>query len=201
MAASAALVAISSLALVAPASAAVTRPLNGDLVGTFAFGGCPAGSPAGALCLHDSVAGPISELGRSTGEFDVLINTAASGPDGCAPADKRGFFVAENGNRVEVTAHGSYCLATSTANYAFTVTGGSGRFAGATGTGSWLVPPPSSLSGTGGVGDERLRGTITYDQDQAAIAQKSCKKKRSHKKKNRSRKKGKKCKKKPGRRK
>jgi hypothetical protein len=154
------LLALSVLAITPPATEAVERPLTADLVGAFAFGACPASAPAGALCLHDSVSGPVSGLGRSTGEFDVLIDVAASGANGCAPANKRGSFVAANRDRLDVTARGSFCFATSVATYVFTVTGGSGRFACAKGTGTWLVPPPSSLIGTGGEGDEYLRGTI-----------------------------------------
>jgi hypothetical protein len=156
------LLALSVLALAPPATAAVERPLTADLVGAFTFGGCPAGAPAGALCLHDSVSGQISYLGGSTGEFDVVIDAAASGADGCAPANKGGFFVAANGDRLDVTARGTYCFPTSVATYVYTVTGGSGCFVGATGTGTWLVPPPTTLNAMGGVGDEHLRGTIAF---------------------------------------
>jgi hypothetical protein len=159
------LLAFSMLALAAPASQAsrvVDRPLNADLVGVFAFGACPVGAPLGALCLHDRVSGEISSLGSSTGEFDVVIDTAATGADGCAPANKNGFFVVANGDRLDVTAQGRYCFATSVASYTFSVLGGSGSLAGTTGTGTWLVPPPNSLSASGGEGEEYLRGTITY---------------------------------------
>jgi hypothetical protein len=159
-AAAATLLALSLLVLAPVARAAVERPLTADLVGAFTFGGCPAGAPVGALCLHDSVSGQISYLGGSTGEFDVVIDTAAAGADGCAPANKVGSFVAANGDRLDVTARGTYCFPTSVATYAYTVTGGSGCLAGATGTGTWLVPPPTTLSPMGGVGDEHLRGTI-----------------------------------------
>lgn len=158
------LVGLSVLTVAAPATAAVERPLNADLVGAFAFGPCPPSAPAGARCLHDRVSGPISYLGQSTGEFDVVLDFGASGPDGCAPADKRGFFVAANGDRLDVAASGRYCFATSATTYAYTVTGGSGRFVGATGTGSWLVPAPRTFDGRAGEGDEQLRGTIAFTE-------------------------------------
>jgi hypothetical protein len=168
------LLALSVLAIAPPATKAVERPLTADLVGAFAFGACPASAPPSALCLHDSVRGPISDLGPSTGEFDVVIDVAASGANGCAPAKKRGFFIANNGHRrnrhrLDVTARGSFCFATSVATYVFTVTGGNGRFARATGTGTWLVPPPKSLNGTGGEGDEYLRGTIAYRRPRGQV--------------------------------
>ena len=165
-----ALLALLLLALAPAATAAVERPLNADLVGAFTFGACPASAPAGALCLHDHVSGPMSSLGDSTGEFDVVIDAASSRADGCAPADKRGFFVTANHDRLDVTAHGTYCFSTSVASYVYTVAGGSGRLAGATGTGSWLVPAPSTLNGTGGVGDEHLHGTIAYAEPSTVIS-------------------------------
>jgi len=147
----------------APAvTGATTRSFRADLVGAFAFGACPAGAPTGAMCLHDHVSGPISYLGRASGEFDVIIDSAATGADGCAPVSKRGSFVASDGDRLNVDARGRYCYATSTATYRYSFAGGSGRFVAATGTGTWLVPAPNSLNGTGGTGDETLRGTIAY---------------------------------------
>lgn len=158
------LVVLSFFVLAPHVTAAVQRPLNADLVGAFDFGECPAGAPAGALCLHDRVRGPISYLGQSTGAFDVVIDAAAAGADGCAPAGKRGFFVAADGDRVDVVAQGNYCFATSVTTYVYTVTGGSGRFAGATGTGSYLVPAPRTFDGKSGEGEERLRGTIAFPE-------------------------------------
>jgi hypothetical protein len=152
--------ALAGLALAPTASARQERPLNADLVGVFEFGPCPAGAPTGASCLSDQVSGAISNFGDSTGKFDVVIDTLAIGSDGCSPAEKHGSFVSTRGDRLDVTATGKYCWATSTATYAFTITGGSGRFAAASGSGTWLVPAPREFDGTGGVGDEYLRGTI-----------------------------------------
>lgn len=153
---------LSAISLAFLASAAVGRPLRADLTGAFTFGACPASAPAGATCLHDHVSGQISYLGRSTGEFDVVIDTAAGGVDGCAPITKHGFFIAASGDRLDVSAQGRYCFATLAATYTYSITGGSGLFNGATGTGTWLVPRPTTFKGTGGVGDEHLRGTIAY---------------------------------------
>lgn len=152
---------VSTLAVAPVASAAPERPLRASLVGVFAFGACPAGAPAGALCLHDEVSGPMSHLGRVTGEFDVVIDAARTGVDGCAPISKRGSFHAANGDRLDVFAEGTFCFATVIAQYRYTFAGGSGRFDDATGTGTWTVPAPSTFDGVAGEGDEFLRGTIT----------------------------------------
>lgn len=156
------LLAGASFTLTSRATGATTHPFKADLVGAFVFGACPPGSPTGAMCLHDDVSGPISYLGRSSGAFEVIIDSAATGADGCAPISKQGSFVASNGDRLKVSALGRYCYATSAATYRYTFVGGTGRFAAATGTGTWLVPAPNHLNGTGGTGNETLRGTIAY---------------------------------------
>jgi hypothetical protein len=46
------------------------------------------------------------------------------------------------------------------ATYNFQVTGVTGRFAGSSGSGSWIVPPPTSFDGVAGVGDEFLEGVL-----------------------------------------
>jgi hypothetical protein len=157
-----ALLALSLLGFTPAASPAFDRPFDADLVGEFTFGACPAGAPAAGLCLHDRLSGPLSDLGSSTGEFDVVIDVAASGADNCAPATKTGSFVAANGDRLRVNAAGRYCFATSTTNYAFSIVGGTGGLAGTSGAGTWAVPPPSTLNAMGGAGEEHLRGTISY---------------------------------------
>jgi hypothetical protein len=138
------------------------RPLHASLVGEFAFGACPPGAPAGALCLHDDVSGQMSHLGRVTGSFDVVIDAAHAGSDGCAPITKHGSFVAANGDRLDVDGDGRFCFATAVATYTYTITGGSGRFSDATGTGTWLVPAPTTFDGVRGEGAEFLDGTIDY---------------------------------------
>jgi hypothetical protein len=158
----AAVLALTAVTLAPAKAPTYDRPLNADLIGDFTFVSCPAGAPPGGLCLHDRVSGEISDLGSSTGEFDVMIDALAVGADGCSPISKLGSFVVANGDRLDVSASGRYCFATSTATYDFTLTGGTGSLAGTRGSGTWLVPQPSSLSATGGEGAEYLRGTITY---------------------------------------
>ena len=160
--------AVGSLALVAigigttstSASAKPARPLAGELVGTFFFHECAAGAPEQALCLHDEVDGRLRHLGRTTGSFEVVFDVAKF-EDGCGPISKQGSFVAANGDRLDVSAQGTFCFTTLIANYEFEVTGGTGRFAEASGGGSWVVPPPTTFDGVAGVGGETVDGTIT----------------------------------------
>jgi hypothetical protein len=155
--------ALAVTAVLAPAHAAASdaRPIHDRLVGVFAFGACPAEAPAGALCLHDRVSGRIDHVGEVTGEFDVVIDAAKAGADGCAPISKRGSFVRpEEGDRLDIRGDGTFCFATAVATYAYTITGGSGKFDDASGTGTWLVPAPTVFDGVSGVGDEVLDGTL-----------------------------------------
>jgi hypothetical protein len=155
------LVAVCALGLAGSVSAEA-RPLHGTLVGVFAFGGCPTDAPTGALCLHDDVTGRMSHLGSVTGSFDVIIDASAVGADGCAPISKRGNFRSADGDRLDLVGEGTFCFATAVATYTYTITGGTGRLDEATGTGTWLVPAPTTFDGVAGEGKEFLNGTIDY---------------------------------------
>jgi len=144
----------------APAGAESTPPLKGEVLGSFFFHACPAEAPAGALCLHDDVTGTLTHLGLTTGTFEVVFDVAVFGQDGCGPIRKKGSFTAANGDRVDVEAEGTFCFGTQVARYDFQVTGGTGRFAGSSGTGSWLVPAPAMFDGVTGTGDEFLNGVL-----------------------------------------
>jgi hypothetical protein len=144
----------------APAQAQSVTPLKGDVLGSFFFHACPADAPAGALCLHDDVTGNFTELGRTIGSFEVVFDTAAFGEDTCGPIRKKGAFIAANGDRLNVETEGTFCFSTLVALYEFHATGGTGRFADANGSGSWLVPPPTTFDGVAGVGDEFLLGGL-----------------------------------------
>jgi hypothetical protein len=155
--------ALALVAVLAPAHAAASdaRPIHDRLVGEFAFGACPADAPAGALCLHDEVTGRIDRVGKVVGHFDVVIDAANADADGCAPIRKRGSFVRpEEGDRLYIRGDGTFCFATAVATYDYTITGGAGKFDGASGTGTWLVPAPTVFDGVSGVGDEFLDGTL-----------------------------------------
>jgi len=138
------------------------KPLHATLLGAFAFGACPGDAPAGALCLHDRLSGAIKGIGPVHGEFDVAIDAARTGPDNVAPIAKHGSFTTADGDRLDMVASGTFDFTASVASYTYTITGGSGRFRAASGTGRWLVPAPSIFdpaTGTG-TGDEILDGTL-----------------------------------------
>ena len=84
------------------------------------------------------------------GSFEVVFDEAAF-VGGCRPIRKKGSFVAANGDQLDVEAEGKFCFTTLVATYEFKVTGGSG---------SWLVPPPTTFDGVAGVRDEILEGAL-----------------------------------------
>jgi hypothetical protein len=143
-----------------PVAAKPTAPLKADVLGSFFFHECPADAPVGALCLHDDVTGNLTHLGRTTGRFEVVFDVAQFGEDGCGPIRKTGTFTAANGDQLSVDAQGSFCFGTVVAIYTYNIIGGTGRFAGASGSGSWVVPPPINFDGVAGVGDEFLLGGL-----------------------------------------
>src|SRR5262249_24506127 len=57
---------------------------------------------------------------------------------------------AADGDRLDMEAEGTFCFNTAVALYTFTVVGGTGRFAEASGSGSWLVPAPTTFDGVSG---------------------------------------------------
>jgi len=136
------------------------RPFAAQLDGTFAFGPCPADAPGGAQCLTDDVRGRAKALGRVTGEFDVVFDTAAFGDDQCGPIRKQGALTAADGEQLTIRATGTFCFTNTIAAYVYTITGGTGRFEGATGDGVWYVPAPTTFDGTAGTGPEYLYGSI-----------------------------------------
>ena len=135
-------------------------PFKGNVQGSFFFHDCGDDAPEGALCLHDDVGGTLSHLGLATGTFEVVFDLAQFDQNSCGPIKKRGSLFAANGDRLDIEAEGTFCFSTLIATYQFRITGGTGRFAGATGGGTWLVPPPATFDGVAGVGDEFFDGVI-----------------------------------------
>jgi hypothetical protein len=144
----------------ASAAGASATPLKGEVLGSFFFHACPADAPAGAQCLHDDLTGQFTQLGRTTGTFEVVFDIAKFGTDGCGPIHKAGSFVAANGDQLAIQADGTFCFGTLVAIYQFHVTSGTGRFAGVSGQGAWLVPPPTTFDGVNGTGEESLLGAL-----------------------------------------
>jgi hypothetical protein len=139
-----------------------TCEIRGRLIGNFTI---TASTPT-LLTLSDSVSGSADGLGNVTGSFTVTVDFNHPIANGFSLVSKTGSLVTTNGDTINLAMVGTFNDTTLDVHYVFVVTGGTGRFAGATGNGTWDVPPPTTLnSNTGtGSGTESFRGTITLPQ-------------------------------------
>ena len=137
---------------------AVTREFSGSLTGDFS-----TVVPPPLLTLADSVSGDATVIGEVTGSFTVTIDFNHPVGDGFVLVSKTGSLVAADGDRVDLEMVGTFNVTTFDVHYVFVVTGGTGRFNGATGIGTWHVPPPAVFDpATGdGSGSEFFDGVIT----------------------------------------
>ena len=135
-----------------------TSELRGRLIGNF-----NTIAPPPLLTLSDSVSGDVEDLGNVTGSFTVTIDFTHPVADGFVLVSKTGSLVTANGDEINLAMVGTFNVTTFDVHYVFLVTGGTGRFAGATGNGTWDVPPPTTFNQTtgSGSGTEIFRGTIT----------------------------------------
>jgi hypothetical protein len=162
-----ALPAMVGLGVIAAAAALAQEPpgetceLRARLVGNFS-----TTAPPPLFTLADSVSGNVEGLGPVTGSFTVTIDFNHSVAPGFALVSKTGSLVAADGDKINLAMVGTCNVTTFDVHYVFIVTGGTGRFAGATGNGTWDVPPPTTFDQTTGIGSgtEIFRGTITLPQ-------------------------------------
>jgi hypothetical protein len=140
---------------------AVTCEFRGSLTGDFI-----TVAPPPLLTLADSVSGDTTVLGNVTGNFTVTIDFNHPVADGFDLVTKTGSLFAADGDRVDLEMVGTFNVTTFDVHYVFFVTGGTGRFNGATGIGTWHVPPPAVFDpATGdGSGSEFFDGVITLPE-------------------------------------
>lgn len=74
----------------------------------------------------------------------------------------QGSLVTAAGDKVSFKATGTFCRANQTAKYAYTITGGSGKFAGANGTGTVTIPTPATST----TDTQTWHGTLKYTVSQ-----------------------------------
>lgn len=101
-----------------------------------------AGEPAGSICFSGAGNGEMQPLGKVT--FTRTAVYQPGGPDSCGPAKTQGVLTTASGDTISFSATGTFCRATQTATYTYKITGGTGAYKGATGTGTIQVPRPQS---------------------------------------------------------
>jgi hypothetical protein len=162
-----------TLALVIPARSAHALS-NDDNPGTITYEFCgrlengfaPITQPPPSLILSDSGSGTATVLGQVTDSFTVNIDFSHPIANNFFLVSKTGSLFAADGDRVDLAMVGTFNAVTFDVHYVFVVTGGTGRFAGATGDGTWHVPPPTVFNPTTGVGSgsEFFDGTLTLPE-------------------------------------
>lgn len=90
------------------------------------------------LCITAIGTGQATHLGEITENATVVVDiNPADAENGCAPEERATTFTAANGDRVTMSFEDGWsCAATSDAHDDYLITGGTGRYAGAGGTGS-----------------------------------------------------------------
>ena len=134
-----------------------------EFLGRLQNGFAPITQPPPSLILSNSGSGTATVLGNVTDSFTVNIDFSHPIANGFFLVSKTGSLFAADGDRVDLAMVGTFNSATFDVHYVFVVTGGTGRFAGATGNGTWHVPPPTVFDPITGIdsGSEFFDGTIT----------------------------------------
>jgi hypothetical protein len=118
------------------ASAASLVPFKATVSETFTAGLC---SPVPSLCVSITGTGHATRLGKIRESASVMSNLAAGVGPGCFSETRRTTLTAANGDQIILDAAGHNCATgptTVTAMDAYVVTGGTGRFSGASGIGT-----------------------------------------------------------------
>ena len=129
-------------------------PLKGSFSETFVIV-----APPPVIVADASGSGQLTHLGKSTESFVGTVDFTQIDPrTGCAIDSAVGTIIAANGDQVSVTAAGEFCPATGVDSGSFTITGGTGRFANATGGGAYT----SVANFASGTSSEQYDGSISY---------------------------------------
>jgi hypothetical protein len=133
--------------------AAVERPfaLNGTGVGQITTNA--AGLPVSAIVTGSGTATHLG-LWTTTG----AVNYGDPGQDGLLPSSGEASIIAANGDRLNVVVQGKLNLETGIDSGTFTFVGGTGRFAGASGSADFVV----TLNPITGGFDLTMVGRINY---------------------------------------
>jgi hypothetical protein len=147
----------------ASGSAAGTLTVSMEVKVTDDFSNCPPGTPAEAECFSRKGAVDVRGLGRVKESWDAVVDET---PASCGPASLRFLpsaarFTVFGKGTIDVQVNGSGCLLFNPPSpvkgtETFTVTGGSGKFAGASGAGTI----DHLSNGPGSPGRDTWRGTL-----------------------------------------
>jgi hypothetical protein len=121
------------------ASAASLVPFHATVAETFTAGLC---DPVPSLCVTIDGSGHATHLGRIREAATVVVDLASNPAPGCHTETRTTTLTAANGDQIMLDATGQSCATgptTSIAVDAYVVTGGTGRFSGASGSGTIIA--------------------------------------------------------------
>ena len=120
---------------------------------------CPPSLPAGSFCGTGT--GNLSgTFGTVTEQFASVVLFGVVDKNGCNP-DSSVVTLTTSSGQIFVTTQGAFCQATGVDTEQFTITGGTGAFAGASGSGTIIANPTGPTAGGGLGATETYTGTIT----------------------------------------
>jgi hypothetical protein len=148
----------------ATGTAAAAQPFSGHMDEQFAMSACPSGTPATIACVTVTGRGELSHLGKTAETVAATINLAGISPaTHCAPDQAKATFTAANGDRLFVTTNGSSCPTgpgTGVDAGRYEITGGTGRFAGASGSGTYTTDAAYAADMQSGTSITTYTGTL-----------------------------------------
>ncbi len=135
-----------------PASADSLVPFHATVSETFTAAPCGA-----ARCITAVGTGHATHLGKITETATIVVDLDPTHADGdCAPEVRTTTLTTANGNTISMYGTGWSCASTSDAHDSYGITGGTGRYRGASGNG--MEHNVHTFTGPGvGV------STVTYD--------------------------------------
>lgn len=143
-----------------------TLNLSADLRLVSNPGACPSNISAGATCAARTIAGPFPGLGQVASEFNWVADIgppACAGGFGKALAYPVRLAVSAKGDLLVTVAEATQCVdqeAVRAQTQTYVITGGTGIFAGASGSGSFNQILAAETA-TGRVGRQTWTGTLT----------------------------------------
>jgi hypothetical protein len=149
--------------LVSGVAAKDQKSLKGTATETFTATACPSPAPT-LFCAASTGTGEFSHLGKMTSSYLGIVDFAQPQGPGCYAVASNGTLTSRQGDQLVVLDVGTFCQTSATAAMVtgnFTITGGTGRFIGATGGGTYTAPTIFNDTFTGGSSDEVYTGTIS----------------------------------------
>jgi hypothetical protein len=148
----------------ATGTVAAAQPFGGRMDEQFAMAACPSGTLAALACVTVTGTGELGHLGRTSETVQATINLAALSPATyCAPDQAKATFTAANGDRLYMTTNGLSCQTgpgTGIDTGRYEITGGTGRFAAASGSGAYTTHATYAANMQSGSSITTYSGTI-----------------------------------------